>query len=73
MGHGIIKRRRGYYAALAVPCDVHEQVGQTKFRKTLKTCDWDTAIIRSGPILAKWRRRIAVVRGDKRELRRENT
>lgn len=56
-------RRNVWYATLHVPADARLAIGKSKFFESLKTTDKRTAELRAAPLVAKWKSRIAEVRG----------
>lgn len=63
MPANIERRGNTWFATLHVPKDVQTSIGKTKFFETLKTTDKRIAQTRAAPLVAQWKARIAVARG----------
>ncbi|MBP1805858.1 DUF6538 domain-containing protein [Rubellimicrobium aerolatum] len=58
----LIQRRRGWYAVLEIPKDLHKHFRKSRFKETLKTDSLTVAEKRVLPLIVQWQREIDRVR-----------
>lgn len=69
MANYLTKKRRRWYAQLDIPKDVRGRLGgKRRFSKSLCTESHSQALRMVGPVVARWKQRIAEARGDGDDL-----
>ncbi len=64
MSNFVQLRKKTYYAVLDVPKDLRTQLGRTKLIQSLKTHDKRQALAAVGPVIATWKQKFALARGE---------
>jgi integrase len=57
------KRRRRWYAHLNIPKDLRSTIGRRRFLKSLETESLSVAEVKVLPVIAEWKKQIAIARG----------
>ena len=59
----LLKQRQGWYAVLEIPKALRKHFGKVRFKQSLETDSLSIANSRVLPVIAEWKRRVAIAKG----------
>ena len=59
----LLKQRQGWYAVLEIPTALRKHFGKVRFKQSLETDSLSIANSRVLPVIAEWKRQVAIAKG----------
>jgi hypothetical protein len=59
----LLKQRQGWYAVLEIPKALRKHFGKVRFKQSLETDSLGIANSRVLPVIAEWKRQVAIAKG----------